>query len=334
MTTALIWLEFSLCLIIILISGRKVATYGDIIAEKTGLGRLWVGLILLSIVTSLPELFSGISAVALVKAPDLAVGGLLGSNAFNLTILALLDIVYRDRPLLTAVGTGHLLPSTLSMVLVSIVTVFIIVGNLGIGWLGIYTPLLILLYIFMIRFILIREQRQLVKDQELIAALQYEHITPKRAYIGFTLAALFVIGAGIWLAFIGDQIAENTGWGESFVGSLFIAFTTSLPEITVSFAALRLGAIDMSISNIIGSNLFNMVIIGIADIFYWQEPILAHVSDSHIYTGLIVIVMTGVIITGLILRSQHKLFDRVSWYTPILIALFLLAMYISFITSS
>ena len=148
------------------------------------------------------------------------------------------------------------------------------------------------------------------------------------------MAALFVIGAGIWLAFVGDQIAENTGWGESFVGSLFIAFTTSLPEITVSFAALRLGAIDMSISNIIGSNLFNMVIIGIANIFYWQEPILAHVSDSHIYTGLIVIVMTGVVITGLILRSQHKLSARISWYTPSLIALFLLAMYVSFITSN
>jgi len=332
-TTALIWIEFALCLIIILVSGRKVAAYGDIIADKTGIGGLWVGLILLSIVTSLPELFSGIGAVVFVEAPDLAVGGLLGSNAFNLTILAFLDIIHQNRPLLTAASSGHTLPSMLSMVLVAIVTVCLFIGDLGIGSIGIYTPILILLYIFIIRAIFRREQRQFVQTQDVEATSQYEHITPGRAYLGFAIAALFVIGAGIWLAFIGEDIAEDTKWGESFVGTLFIALTTSLPEISVSFAALRLGSVDMSIGNIIGSNLFNMTIIGIDDLFYWHGPILSNVSDGNVYTGLIVLAMTGIVITGLIFRSQHKTL-RVSWYAPILIALFLVGASTSYITSN
>jgi len=331
--TAFIWIQFSLCFIIILISGRKVASYGDIIADRTGIGGLWMGLLLLAIVTSLPELFSGIGAVVLVKSPDLAIGGLLGSNAFNLTILAFLDIIYHNRPLLSTANPGHLLPSVLSMVLVAIPTAFIFFGNLGIGWLGIYTPILILLYIFIIRAIFIREQQKNIQTQDTEVALQYEHISLKTAYLGFTISAAFVIGAGIWLAFIGDQIAESTGWGESFVGSLFIAFTTSLPEVSVSLAALRLGAVDMAIGNVIGSNLFNMTIIGIEDLFYWQGPILDNVSKSQVYTGLIVLVMTGVVITGLVFRLQHKT-PRVSWYVPILVMLFLASAYISFITSN
>ena len=79
MTTAFIWIEFLLCLVIILVTGKRVATYGDTIANRTGLGGLWIGLLLVATVTSLPELFSGISAVVLVKSPDLAVGGVFGS---------------------------------------------------------------------------------------------------------------------------------------------------------------------------------------------------------------------------------------------------------------
>jgi cation:H+ antiporter len=140
---------------------------------------------------------------------------------------------------------------------------------------------------------------------------------------------MFVIGAGIWLAFVGKDIARVTGWGESFVGSLFIAITTSLPEVAVSFAALRIGAVDMSIANITGSNLFNMTIISICDLFYWRGPILAHVSETHAFTGLIVIGMTVIFLAGLFSRTRHKIFG-ISWYVPLLIGLFLLGAYINF----
>ena len=85
----MVWLKFAACLAIILFAGTKLAHYGDVIAEKTGLGRIWVGLLLLAAITSMPELVTGLSAIGLVGLPDLAVGNLLGSCLFNLAILGL-----------------------------------------------------------------------------------------------------------------------------------------------------------------------------------------------------------------------------------------------------
>jgi len=93
----LVWLKFIVCILIIFFSGKKVAKYGDIIADKTGAGGVWVGVILVAMVTSLPELFTSISAVTLIDAPDLTIGDLLGANAFNLLNLAFLDISYALR---------------------------------------------------------------------------------------------------------------------------------------------------------------------------------------------------------------------------------------------
>ena len=103
----MVWLKFLLCLVIILFAGTKLARYGDAIAEKTGLGRLWVGLVLLAIITAAPEMVTSVSSAALVGLPDLALGTLLGSCLFNLTILALLDILHRRTPVLSQAGLRH-----------------------------------------------------------------------------------------------------------------------------------------------------------------------------------------------------------------------------------
>ncbi len=105
----LVWLKLLACLAIILFAGTKVARYGDAIAEKTGLGRVWVGLILLALVTAMPELVTGVSSVALVKLPDLALGTSLGSCLFNLTILAVLDVLHRRVPILSKVSKIHII---------------------------------------------------------------------------------------------------------------------------------------------------------------------------------------------------------------------------------
>jgi cation:H+ antiporter len=332
-TPVVVWIEFVCCVAIILVAGTKVARYGDVLAEKTGLGGLWIGVVLLSVVTSLPELFNGISSVALVKAPDLTVGDLFGSNVFNLLIIALLDIVFRDRPLLTVASKRQLLPAGLSMIPVAFSAVCIYLGtrghDLGLGWIGAYTPILLIMYLVMMRIVLGFERRQ-KKDVSAAADSAYAGVSLRRAYVGFAAAAMFVIGAGTWLAFIGRDIADVMGWGESFVGSLFIAVSTSLPEITVSFTAFRLGAVDMLLGNVLGSNLFNMAIIGVDDIFYREGPILAAVSESHIFTGVIAVAMTCVVMGGLVFRTRLDKRLGFGWYALLLAGLFVVAAYLSY----
>jgi cation:H+ antiporter len=325
----LIWLKFALCVLIIFFSGRAVARYGDVIANKTGIGGMWVGVVLLAVITSLPELFTGISAITIVGEPDLTVGDLFGANSFNLLNLALLDIAFRNGVLPRVTSLGHRVTGwfSLSLVLVAAVSIFVSsrFSTMGMGWIGWYTPLLIILYIIFMR-VLFRFERSHPSPQ--VPEPAYEDVSLNRIYVYFGTAAAFVIGAGIWLAMIGGEIAEVTNLGKSFVGSIFLAFTTSLPEITVSLTAARIGAIDMAVANMIGSNLFNITIISIDDLFYTRGPLLAHVSESHLITALVVIVMTGLFITGLHFRPKR--FFRLSWWNCALVALFFTGAYFSY----
>ena len=155
-----------------------------------------------------------------------------------------------------------------------------------------------------------------------------DEVSLRKTVVLFCIAAVFIIGAGIWLATIGDEIAHATGWGQSFVGSLFLAFTTTLPEITVSFTLMKIGATDMAIANIIGSNLFNLSIIPIIDIIYSKGPILAEISESHLVTAAAVFSMTLLLITALMLRPGRHL--HLNWFNVSLIILFLAGTYLSF----
>ena len=125
----MVWFKFFLCLVIILFAGTKLAKYGDAIAEKTGLGRMWVGLLLLAFVTAMPELTTAMSAAALVKIPDLSFGTLLGSCLFNLTILAVLDVMHHRIPILSNVSRVHMLSAGMGILLMSLAAGSIFAGE-------------------------------------------------------------------------------------------------------------------------------------------------------------------------------------------------------------
>jgi cation:H+ antiporter len=328
----LVWLKLAVCVLVILFAGRNVARYGDIIAERTGMGRLWMGVIAIAAITSLPELFTGISAVTIVKSPDLTVGNLIGANAFNMLNLALLDIYHRHDSMIALASRTHRLTSIYSLLLIIVVGISILVStnysDMSLGWIGWYTPVIILVYLFSVRQIFLYEKKHPPLEQVNI----YDGVASmKHVYVFFCISAVFIIGAGIWLATIGDEIAAKTGWGQSFVGSLFLAFTTTLPELTVSFTAMRIGAIDMAVANLIGSNLFNLTIVPVTDLIYTDGPILSQVSEGNLVVAAAVAVMTLLFIFGLGLKPKR--FYRLNWLNISLIALFIASAYASFIMS-
>jgi len=152
-------------------------------------------------------------------------------------------------------------------------------------------------------------------------------------YLRFALASAAIIGAGIWLSFIGDEIAATYSWHTSFVGSLFLAITTSLPELVVCVAALRLGAIDMAVADILGSNMFNLALITPVDLAYRRGPVLSSVSGAHLVTAVVAIVMTLIVIAGLRFRQKRKTFSFISWPAVALIGLYVFAMRYLFISA-
>lgn len=330
----MVWLKFLFCLVVILFSGTKLARYGDAIAEKTGLGRVWIGMILIAIVTAMPELVTSISSAALVKIPDLALGTLFGSCLFNLSIIAVLDIISRGIPILSTVSRGHIISAAMGIILMAIGGVTIIIGEnfstISLGWVGMPGIITLALYLIVTRYIFRSERKQSQEERPMDEVLVYNYLSAKRVYIGFTLASLAIIGTGIWLSYIGDEIGEVTGWGASFVGSLFLAITTSMPELAVTIAAVRLGAADMAIADILGANMLDVVAVLWNDIFYTQGPILADVSNSHVITSIIVIIMSLMVILGIRFGRKRKIFEYFSWYTPLYIGLYIFGSYMLF----
>jgi cation:H+ antiporter len=328
----MIWIQFLATALVIVFAGVRLARYGDVLGEKTGLGRSWVGVVLLAATTSLPELFTGFGATALANLPDIAVGDVLGSCMFNLLILSFMDAL-QPAPLSTRAHQGHALSIGFGLVLIGIAGL----GLLGssrlpaIGWIGLYTPALIAAYLVSMRLIFTHEQHRRLRDiKEVAEELQYAGIPLRTAVLHYTIAAVLVVGAALWLPRLGAELARQTGLGEAFVGSLFIAITTSLPEIVVSLAAVRIGAIDLGIGNVLGSNLFNLFILGLDDVFYRQGPLLTAADASHGIAILAVVTMYALFLIGLTYRVLTKRF-AVAWDTGAIAVVYVTAVGLAYL---
>ena len=328
MTAAMVWVKFGVCAALIGFAGPVLTRYGDIIARRTGVSRSWIGLLLLATATSLPELFTGVSAVTVAAAPNIAVGDALGSCVFNLTMLVVLDAMHRDGPMYSRMDQGHILTAGFGVILIGFAGVSLLLGrdnpDLRLLHVGVYTPIILVLYLVAMRSAFVYEGRRPVP----LAVVDNDpEITLRIAVIRYLAAAAVVVGAGAWLPFVGVEIAEVMGWRTTFVGTLLIAGATSLPELVVTISALRLGALDMAIANLLGSNLFDVLILAVDDIFYVQGPLLSAVSATHAITAFAAVIMSGILIVALLYRPATRFHGTIGWVSLSLLIVYLLSSY-------
>lgn len=335
-----IWLQFVLCAALIGVAGYQLSRYGDAIAQRTGLSGSWIGLALLATVTSLPELATGITSVTVANAPNLAVGDALGSCVVNLVFLVVIDFFFRKEPVWHRASQGHVLAAAFGVVMLGFTLVSLLMSKAKpsqgmvvaasatqMGF-GLTTPVLLALYLVAMRTVFAYERDHAAQETvELDAALP----ALRAAVIRFAFAACVVAGAGIWLPFVATDLANAMGWNKSFVGSLFVALATSMPELAVTLSALRMGALDMAIGNLLGSNLFNVAIIAVDDMFYRPGALLASVSPLHAVTAGSAITMTGLAMVGLFFKPTGRIMRAISWISLGLVAMYLLNTYVLFL---
>ncbi len=333
MGDVVVFLGFALCMGVILFAGSGLSRYGDRIAAISGLGGAWVGLILMAAVTSLPELMVSISSVAVVGSADLAVGNIIGSCAFNLIILAGLDaFVPARRPILNVASASHVLAAALGIILLAVV---------GIGlvdpyeteltpWIGISSLLFIGVYLGSVRLIHLHA-RNTGADGSIQPTLEGElpsgsdaallALSTRQVAFRYTLYAVVIVAAATLLPPLAERIAVVTGLQESFVGTLLLAASTSLPEIAVSFAAVRMGAVDLAVGNLLGSNLFNILILAVGDIAYTRGFLLRDAANIHIVSVLSTIAMSAIVIIGLTYSTRGKRF-LLAWDAALILAVY------------
>tara|TARA_B100001013_G_C24602031_1_gene439337 strand:+ start:166 stop:1164 length:999 start_codon:yes stop_codon:yes gene_type:complete len=327
---AYIWVQFIIATVIILGSSKYLARSADIIAYKTGLGRTFIGVVLLASATSLPELGMGVSSITVIGAPDLAAGDAFGSNLVNLLIIGLMDLYWRNGPILNSIGTTTTLVGILGILVIGIAAIAITFhqGTTLFGsWLiSPFSIILFAAFLFAL-YIIFRAER----TETLSENTEYDQASLRVAIGIYSLTAVIIVAAAVWLAFTGDHIADQMKWEESFVGTQFLAFSTSLPELAASFAALRLRAPELAISNVLGSNLFNMgFVLWVDELVYTGGSFWTVVSGIHVITAIIAIVMTAVVIVALLNRGRQRPSRFWTYEAISLVMLYVFASWINF----
>jgi cation:H+ antiporter len=298
------------CAVVIFFSGQQLSAIGEKLAVQSGLGQIWMGIILLSAITSLPELMVGISATSFVGSADLAVGDILGSCSFNLFLLAMLDVfVPRNHTLFGNVSSHHIIAASLGIVLMAIFTLVqsIPIPIHPVPWVGYPSILFLIIYFMGVRLTHGNGRAE-------------EHIKPKSGQessgnhverkwvIQFSGFSLLIVLPALLLPFFLQRLSNMVGMSESFAGTFILAASTSLPETAVSLAAVRKGALDLAVGNLLGSNLFNFFILAMDDLVYPGADLLRDATSYHQISAVGSIMMSAIAIIGISAHSKGKRF--------------------------
>jgi cation:H+ antiporter len=304
-----VWLPLAVFIatgaLVFLIASR-LARHADAIADATGLGRVWIGAVLLAASTSLPELTTDVSAAAL-HTPDIGVGDLMGSTMANMLILALLDLVFARRRILQQVALDHTLVCTLAIVMTGMAGVAIAAGGIGrIGPVGLDTALIAGVYLFGMHAVYRAARVKTMPAQQLELG-ESSGTLLRSGVIGMVLAAVGLLVLAPVVVVAAEAVAIEAGLTTTFVGTLLVGITTSFPEMAASVAAVHMGALDLAVGNIFGSNAFNMCILFAMDLAYRDGPLLAGVSRDHVLGAQLAVLCLSLGMMGILARAERRI---------------------------
>lgn len=300
--------------------GTKLAYYSDTIAERTGLGKAFAGMVLLAVATSLPEISTTATAASYGNAP-LAAGNLLGGVVMQTAVLAIVDITsvkgaltyFTPRPVLLL--EGGMLVLILALIIAGAVT-----GDVLIFGVGLWTSFIFAVYLIGLYLIKNYERRETwqpvdVPDEKDSGKKnrkeknkRFENTSTKKLVFYYVIAAAAILASGYSLTRVTETIGEQTGIGATFVGATLLAISTSLPELSTTITAVRLGAYSMAVSNIFGSNAIDAALLFAADAVYQGESLLSVIGRPAIFMATVGIAVTMVYLIGLIERRDRSFF--------------------------
>jgi cation:H+ antiporter len=283
--------------------GTKLAVYGDALAELTGLGRLFVGSILVALATSLPELSTNISAVSLNPPnPAIAIGNVFGANMINLFTFGAVALVFGGSRFLSNVSVEQKYLVFIAILMTVVGLLFISVPlNASAFNIGLPAGIILIMYVLGMWFIYKKKPDDENSGSDEIQTT----LTLTKAWLLFGVVSAGVVVGGIFLAISTDQIADITGISSGVLGIIAVSIVTTMPEASATIAAARMKAYDLGVAGLFGSCVFNVTIIGYADIFYRDGIITTQGEPAHQIAGLVAV---GLMLIGLaVILGKNKL---------------------------
>ena len=284
---------FLLLAFLTVILSIKLSYYGDKITKQTKVGAAFVGGLLIASITSLPEFVTSVSAVIIDNAA-LSFGDIVGSNMFNVFILAVYNIYFFKKDVFKNTSRKYIFEC---LILITDY-IFIVLGtnNIFINFVTFF-----LFCAYLIYMISVLKNKDEESNEEPDQKVNY-------VFIKFILTAVIMVFLSIMLTKEADKIAHMyPSFSSSSIGAMLLGITTSLPEVVTTFSLLKLGNFNMAASNMLGSNIFNFLVLAISDIFVKESHIYSY-SDS--YTMMYVvggIVTTFLLVISLILKKNNKI---------------------------
>lgn len=331
-----VWLNlalFAVAAAAIWLAGGRLERYADAIAEKTGLGRAFLGLLLLAVATSLPEISSVVTA-SLVGNTALAVHNLLGAVVINAVVLAIADMALGRGALTYQSPSFALLMQGIGLLLVLTVALMgmtlggqlaahstTVAVNLSVG---LWSLLLLAAYLIMLYLTyrahahprwqpVVSDRRDGVHRADPDPSRDDMHNQSlKRLGVYFGIGSVVVLLAGSTVARVGDALASQTGLGGSFIGFTLVSLATCLPELSITVPAVRGGNTEMAFGNVFGSSAFNVMLLLLVALLSGGAELFANIPASAQFASALGIFLTCLYIWGL-LERQNRTVLRMGW---------------------
>ena len=292
----------------------RLSFYGDVLAKESKIGAAFVGGLLIASITSLPEFVTSISAVV-IDNPTLSFGDIVGSNMFNIFVLAVYNIYFFKSNFFRNTSKRYLI----ECIILLTDYLFIVLGCHNI-LVNIVSIILFFAYIVYTYFVFKSDNEE---DKQI--EKKTKHIVLK-----FIITAVFMVFLSVLLTYQADKISHlYPKFSSSSIGAMLLGITTSLPEVVTTFALLKLNNFDMATSNMLGSNIFNFLVLAISDLFI-KDNYIYNYSDKfsmfYVFGGILITILFTL---SIISKSSNKIFYIVvSW---IMIITYLIVWYLQFV---
>lgn len=293
----------------------RLSYYADLLNKTTNISGVFIGGILLAGITSLPELVTCLSSIFLNN-PYLAIGDILGSNFFNIAMMCFFDILFIKTMFYNYTKNRYYLIYVL--LILNYLIMYLFMGgtfNLEIFNIGLPSFIIIITYIFYLKNAKEEETKKEVKTTK-------EHVLLK-----FFLVGLFMVIVSILLTLVVNLIAgKNPNVASSFIGAILLGITTSMPEVITFIALVKMKSFDLALSDIIGSNLFNLLILAVGDIFLKNKEIYYFVDKESMFLLIFGLILT---ILSFYQNNRKVVKNKFVYIIPSLIGILLYAYYIA-----
>lgn len=324
---------------VIAFAGVRLAHVADALADRTGMGEIVAGAVFVGASTSLPGIITSVTT-ALGGHPQLSISNAIGGLTAQTTFLVIADLFWRRANLehaaasVTALAQATLLVTMLAIPLLAM-------SGPQFAIFHIHPASLILFAVYAAGVRLLAgvnaapmwtpvQTDETTSKEEQAEQMPEDPRSTSRLWAVFALCAAVTGVAGYVIGGASIALVQETGISETAFGALFTAIATSLPELVAAVAAVRIGALNLAIGDVIGGNAFDVLFLAVADFAYLPGSIYAEFTPDNVFLVVTVIAMTGVLLLGLLHRERHGV-GNIGWESVGIVGLYAMSVAVLFL---